>query len=177
MSLDKQLKAHFKTINNVFGVRIAASNSVSSQKTEHATSVLSQYLDNDENGIIDNPAVGKELKKRNATIVMFGSQEEFDRKEQVLEKIADDQKDFFFYDLFANETHPQGSSISEGFDASLEEILHLVTEAGYAFAYPKAFSMEGFRENGKKSELQDAMDIWLLQNDTKTIPEQSLVFI
>ena len=96
MSLDKQLKAHFKTINNVFGVRVAASNSVSSQKTEHATSVLSQYLDNDENGIIDNPAVGKELKKRNATIVMFGSQEEFDRKEQVLEKIADDQKDFFF---------------------------------------------------------------------------------
>ena len=159
MSLDKQLKAHFKTINNVFGVRVAASNSVSSQKTEHATSVLSKYLDNDENGIIDNPAVGKELKKRNATIVMFGSQEEFERKEQVLEKIADDQKDFFFYDLFANETHPQGSSISEGFDASLEEILHLVTEAGYAFAYPKAFSMEGFRENGKKSELQDAMDI------------------
>ena len=159
MSLDKQLKSLFKTIDNVFGVRIAASSSVARSKSKHATAILSQYLDNDENGIIDNHLVGKALKKRNATIVMFGSQNEFKTKEKDLEKIADDQDELFFYDLFADETHPQGSSAIHGFDASLEEILHLVTEAGYAFAYPKAFDMEGFRETGKKSELQDAMDI------------------
>ena len=42
-------------------------------------------------------------------------------------------------DLYNNEIHPTGSSIENGYDATLEEVLHLITQNGYAYAYPTVF--------------------------------------
>ena len=40
--------------------------------------------------------------------------------------------------LFGEEVHPGGGARGR-FDATYEEVLHLVTQAGYAHAYPKVF--------------------------------------
>jgi hypothetical protein len=56
-------------------------------------------------------------------------------------------------DLYATETHPEGSSASAGFDATLEEVLHLVTHHGWAQAYPGDFGEE------PGTSLAKAMDI------------------
>ena len=57
--------------------------------------------------------------------------------------INDDSDSFFAnyntQDLYNNEIHPAGSSIENGFDATLEEVLHMVTQQGYAYAYPNSF--------------------------------------
>ena len=41
-------------------------------------------------------------------------------------------------DLYGEETHPAGASQGV-FDAAYEEVLHLITHAGYAHAYPGIF--------------------------------------
>ena len=40
--------------------------------------------------------------------------------------------------LFEDEIFPQGSKKNRR-DATIEEVLHLVTQTGYAYAYPKQF--------------------------------------
>ncbi len=139
---------------DVFGIQIFASKHVSTNDFNHAQAVLAEYLDNDENGIVDNKAVVESLVSNDSALIMFQDQdsaEDFHRKSK--EWIED--LDLNVYELYGDETHPHGSSSNRGFDASLEEILHLITEQGYARVYPNIFGME----NGdKKSLLQKAMD-------------------
>jgi hypothetical protein len=57
-------------------------------------------------------------------------------------------------DLLVDETHPefhQGNR--KRFDASLEEVLHLVLHVGWANAYPEIFGVE------PDSRLAEAMDV------------------
>ena len=92
-----------------------------------------QYLDNDEDGTADNPRVLKSLKQARAAIMMTRSMERmFDR---VPDKVFDRR---ILQGLYGAETHPDGAQRNV-FDAALEEVLHLVTNAGYANAYPEVF--------------------------------------
>ena len=99
---------------------------------------------------------------------------EYQKKQMLQKKTLErsiSEKDFFHsYHLFDDETRPEGSS-PDGFDAALEEILHLVTETGYAFAYPEVFGMEEFQNSGTTSKLQDDMDI-ARGGAFKTVPKQ-----
>ncbi len=121
----------------VFGVTVWATESVTDAKLLHAGRVLAQYLDNDEDGIADVPAVVSELTSRNATLVMFGTQSEaenFDPSTLPSNVTA-------VQDLYNSETNPDFNpdAINSYFDASLEEILHLITAHGYANAWPQVF--------------------------------------
>ncbi len=170
MTFADQLRPHFDSIDDVFGVTIAASRAVGKDKRAHAAAILSEYLDNNEDGIADNPAVVRELKQHNAAVLMYGTPEEADAAEKTLERSISEKDFFHSYHLFDDETRPEGSS-PDGFDAALEEILHLVTETGYAFAYPEVFGMEKFQNSGATSKLQDAMDI-ARGGSFRTVPKQ-----
>lgn len=131
----------------VFDISIYAVSAVEDEKLLHAANVMAQYLDNDEDGVIDNQKVVDAMLNVKAFMVMW-------KTESDLNSInppgnAEGQ------DLGADETVPawHSNGHSSRFDASLEEVLHIITHAGYANAYPDVFG----EETG--TSLADAMDI------------------
>lgn len=134
---------------DVFGIPIIATDGVADSKLLHAASVLAEYLDNDQDGTADDLNVLKALVDNHSFIFMIVG--EF---EEYTEMPSDVFEDNFYYgfNLYAGEVHLQGSSRNSGFDATLEEVLHLVTHAGYSTAYPKQFGVT------PNSDIANAMD-------------------
>ena len=141
---DKNYFKYFCKTTEVFGIKIYATENVANEKVLHAASVLSEYLDNDEDGTADNQRVVNKLIDKKAWLLMAMDEEE--SRAAIRIPIG----------KWSNlELYDEEVSIINGsprFDASLEEILHLITQHGYAEVYPKKFG-----EN-KNSEIAKAMD-------------------
>jgi hypothetical protein len=133
---------------DVFGVKVVATEGVPDTKVLHAAGVLAQYLDNDEDGMPDNPAVVEAMVAHKAVLVMFANFEERDGAGMALWE-SGQVDDYWMQDLEGHETLPEDG----GFDGAIEEVLHLVTSAGYERAYPSVFGSE------PGSEIGDAMDL------------------
>ena len=139
---------------DVFGLRVLGTSSVSDAKVLHTANILAEYLDNDENGTVDQPEVlSKLLGSSNseiATMVLFASENEqqsysndFDTLMRILERTQN---------LYADEIFESGSQ-GDDRDATLEEVLHLVTDLGWDEAFPEVWGER------KGSTLADAMDL------------------
>ena len=127
----------------VHGVPILATNTTGDDKLLHAAGVLAQFLDNDEDGEVDNPRVHQAILDTGGTIVMTGTQDE--AHEMDWRNAPRGQG------LYDEETRIDARERGV-FDAALEEIFHMVTDNGLAVAYPETFGLE------PGSELTDAMD-------------------
>lgn len=124
----KQFAQHI----NVFGVRVFGTAKTPPDKLRHIAIVLAEYLDNNEDGRPDNPAVLAELVRRKA----FMAVAETERAMEPLDPEEIENAGFHAgQGQFATETLPGGRR----FDATLEEVLHLITHEGYANVYPKIF--------------------------------------
>ena len=139
----------FSKYINVFGVSIYATTDVPDAKVLHAANVMAEYLDNDEDGEPDNAWVVNALAENNAQLIMFNT-EGSNAEEEFVDNLADDAF-ASTQPLYGFETHPEGSQ-GEAFDATLEEVLHLITHVGYATVYPDVFGEEA------GSEIAEAMD-------------------
>ena len=130
----------------VFGIDIYAVSAVEDSKLLHAANVMAQYLDNDEDGFIDNQLVLNKMLENKAFLVMWKNENDLE---------IDPPFDRIGQDLGNDETVPlfvlNGKMGS--FDASLEEVLHLVNSSGHSYAYPQVFGQI------IGSELANAMDI------------------
>ena len=130
----------------VFGISIYAVAAVEDSKLLHASNLMAQYLDNDEDGIVDNQLVLDKMLENKAFMVMWKSESDLD---------IDPPAGWEGQDLGNDETHP--SYVSNGktgeYDAALEEVLHIITHAGYASAYPTIFGEQ------IGSSIANAMDI------------------
>ena len=122
----------------VFGVKIYGTPNTGTDKVLHAATVMAEYLDNNEDGIADNSQVVDILSQRKATLIMFRDEEE---QEELFKWNEDLATNYELQNLFHRETHPDGAS-REVFDATLEEVHHLILFGGYAHAYPEAFGFE-----------------------------------
>lgn len=132
---NKPLEEIFPKHVCVFGVNIYATESLSDEKFNHITNILYEYLDNDQNGIPDNQLVVDEMVKNNASMVVADTQNELIKISLLhLGTMLSDN----IQDLYGNEIHINGSEYGE-FDASYEEILHLITHVGYANVYPEVW--------------------------------------
>ena len=123
---------------DIFGSSIFATRRTPDQKLLHAAALLAQYLDNDNDGRPDNELVIKAIHKSKGAVVMSATKREVDTIDvhrYIPEKVWDSMT---ILGLYAEETHPRGASRGV-FDAAYEEILHLITSAGYANAYPDIF--------------------------------------
>lgn len=130
----------------VFGIDIYAVPGVADEKLLHAANVMAQYLDNDEDGTIDDQLVHDKMIENKAFMVMWASENDLNISPPV-GRIGQD--------LGNDETNP--SYVSSGktgrFDASLEEVLHIINGAGHSHAYPEAFGQK------EGTLLANAMDI------------------
>ena len=125
----------------VLGVLIYAYANVEDVKLLHAANIMAQYLDNDEDGVVDNPALLSALISSNAALYMW--------------KQEGQQGSINAQDLGADESVPawHNNGHTSRFDAALEEIWHVITHSGFANAYPDAFGEDA------GTSLTNAMDI------------------
>ncbi len=141
----------------VFGIAIYAVPGIDDKRLLHAANIMAQYLDNDENGIVDNELVLEKMLANNAFMFMWNSESDFNNLTMPDNAIGQD--------LGNDETVPEWHTNGQigRFDASLEEVWHIITSTGYAYAYPDVFG----EETG--TSLSNAMDIARGGNFT-TIP-------
>ena len=138
----------FSTTNrkvSVFGIDIYAVPEVNDSKLLHAANVLAQYLDNNEDGNVDNTIVHNMMIENKAFIIMWKNDNDLD---------INPPNDRIGQDLGDDETNPNFviNNKQGQFDASLEEIWHIISHSGYSYAYPEVFG-----ENPGTS-LANAMD-------------------
>ena len=157
----KKLSQYLPQHSNAFGLKIFADSSVPKHKLEHTANVLYQYLDNDEDGKVDNAKVLKALVKRNGGMIINDTPQSEEIIEPKYRRITE-KYDFNYSRLYTNEIRPEGSGFRQGsdeFDATLEEVLHMVTKQGYGFAYPSVFGLEGYSlpEGDETSQLSEAV--------------------
>ena len=138
----------------VFGLRVLATSTVPDEKVLHTANVLAEYLDNDENGTVDQPEVLTKLlgssNSEIATMVLFASeneQESYDNYFANLMRVLERTQNLFADEIFEN------GSQGDDRDATLEEVLHLVTDLGWDEAFPQVWGER------KGSTLADAMDL------------------
>ena len=133
----------------VFGIKILATKNTGDAKIIHAAKILAQYLDNDENGEVDNKLVVDKMTSVGATLVMFKDEEE---SEKFIYEYEGEDLDHAqgLYDDETITTFNKNNSNSR-FDASLEEVLHLITHEGYSKVYSELAEEKG-------STIANAMD-------------------
>ena len=122
----------FSKYSEAFGVHVFATEGVSDEKVLHVATVLAEYLDNDEDGTPDNPLVTNALRDRDAFMFLTVDEDELEE----LEPWEAFEPEGFRFGQFqhAEETLPENGR----FDATLEEVLHLVS-MGYVEAYPAVY--------------------------------------
>ena len=126
----RRVTTAFETSIPVFGVHVLAVKGFEAARHRHVAAVLAEYLDNDEDGKADNPQVVEAMASRSMAMVLFKSERDMER----IDRSGMEAYDFrYLQGQFQSETLPKGE-----FDATLEEVLHLVT-MGYAETYPRIF--------------------------------------
>lgn len=129
------LENYFTKYVDVFGVHLFATAATPDDKVLHAAAVLAEYLDNDEDGQADDPAITAAMVAAKAGLVMFATEDE----EENYDIGALGDIDMYLQGLYGEETVIGYPGQTSQFDASLEEVLHLITDAGWAGAYPADF--------------------------------------
>ncbi len=124
-----------------FNINICANNSIQKSFLNHTAIVIKGILDFDNDGTPDNRKVLKELSNSNATFLVITS-------EKYARLYFNETQNDNFTVVFEEEIVLDGSS----FDPTLEEAFHLITQFGYAYAYPKEF---GEKKGSKISNLMD----------------------
>ena len=143
-TLQPQEQVAFTKKVMVLGVPIYATNTTSDEKLLHAAGVLAQFLDNDEDGVPDNPEIHQAIIDTNGAITMTktgGEGRLIPRGQRPRGQ-----------GLYDEETRP-GARQRGVFDTALEEIWHMVTDNGLSVAYPDVFN----RVPG--TQIANAMDL------------------
>jgi len=101
----------------------------------HAANVLAEYLDNDEDGVPDNQKIVDAMIMTNATQI-------------VAKNSADLQAITVTFSNWQNVWTDNIRPLGTGglYNEALEEILHLITDYGWAGAYPSVFGRDGVTE-------------------------------
>ena len=142
----------------VFGIPVYAPRDVSTcpelsgAKVDHVASVLAEWLDSDLDGTVDNGKVAKSLAKKACMVVVC---DDGDIDDDLIREVDRDCGGAAV--VWGDEIRPRGSSASHGFDATLEEVLHLVTQFGYSVVYKKAL---GERSTSRLGSGDDRRERW-----------------
>lgn len=93
---------------------------------------MAEYLDNDEDGVIDDQSVVDAMTNNKATLVMFPT---FAEWENILENGNQNDLDNLFDNYSVQDCIGEETNEPNRFDAALEEVLHLIQTSGYSQVY------------------------------------------
>lgn len=131
----------------VFGINIYAASDVKTIKIQHVANVMAQYLDNDQDGVADQPNVLRTLQQRKSALVISND------NANVAELQVNMTADYYVQDLRADNINLDWHTNKTGaFDETLKKALQLISASGFAYTYPDIFSEEA------GSLLANAMD-------------------
>ena len=148
-SSNTALSAFTKYIDVLGCFSIYAESSISDAKVLHAAAVAAELLDNDEDGIVDDPLIETQLSNENALMPIFSSE-------------GSSAENIFFNNyngngvsavLYKNEIDPNNPG-HWGNDATVEEVIHTINHVGHTNVYPNAFSL-----SPNSSLMSTAMDV------------------
>jgi len=128
---------------------IYAESSISDAKVLHAAAVAAELLDNDEDGIVDDPLIEAQLQNKQAFMPVFSS--EGSNAENLL--FNNYNGDGASAVLYKNEIDPTQTG-HWGDDATVEEVIHTINHVGHTNVYPAAFNMQP-----NSSLMSAAMDV------------------
>ena len=147
--MQNAINEFFPSKIEVYGVKIIGTKATPPKDIKKAAKILKQWLDNNGDDKPDNSLVVDELVKNSAILAMGKTENDlensFDNLIDILEE-SDVDIDKFERSLI-------GLISDEPNIAYIEEILHLVTQVGYANAYPEVFG------EFKGSRISKAMDV------------------
>ena len=164
--LQNAINETFPNQINVYGVKIIGTEITPRKDIEKASRILKQWLDNNGDEKPDNSLVVDELIKNNAILVIGKTENDLENSFDNLIDILEDSD----VDIDNFERSLIGLISDEPNIAYLEEILHLVTQVGYANAYPEVFG------EFRGSRISKAMDIargGFFEITPKAYPENS----
>jgi len=146
---DQALAPFTKYVDVLGCFSIYAESTISDAKVLHAAAVAAELLDNNEDGIVDDPLIETQLTTENALMPIFSSE-------------GSSAENTFFNNyngngvsavLYQNEVDPTQTGYW-GDDATVEEIMHTINHVGHTNVYPAAFSMQA-----NSSLMSSAMDV------------------
>lgn len=163
----------------VFGVPIFATKYTNIEKVQHAANILAEYLDNDGDGCPDKKVVDALLESKAAMIYTLNGGREMEvfqaiNADPALRPYLPELNEQAAKDLIG--VHGSGVNPlwhsghgkvghSEQFDEAVEEILHMVTDAGWEVADPQTFNTA----QGSGSQLTKCLDLakgdWFTYDD------------
>lgn len=139
----------FKDFNRkviVFDIPIYAFSTVEDSKLIHVANILAQYLDNDEDGNVDNTTIHSQLKANNSLIYLWKTMAE---RDAVIPPSG-----YNVYDMEADAAnliwHSNGRT--GDFDNSIKSVWMFISKNGHEVSYPAVFSSQA------NSEISDAMN-------------------
>ena len=138
-----------KYVNVLDCIDIYAESNISDEKVLHVASVAAELLDNNEDGIIDDPLIESSLIEFNTVMPVFQS-ENGNAIDTFFDNLDDGCTGAV---LFRNEIDPNQPG-HWGDDATVEEVLHTINACGHVEVYPSLYALEP-----NSSYLSDAMDI------------------
>lgn len=128
---------------------IYAESTISDAKVLHAAAVAAELLDNNEDGIVDDPLIESQLTSESALMPIF-----YDDGNTAMNTFENYyQGDGVSAVLYNFEIDPAQTG-HWGDDATVEEIIHTINHVGHTNIYPNAFSMQA-----NSSLMSDAMDV------------------
>ena len=145
------MKKTFDKFIDVFGVYVVGTDKAPMDKVMHTAGVLAQYLDNDEDGLPDDPKISSFLSKYNFIVPVWREKDREVFWQTALGTPCEDNigmaaSMYYNYDEWAI----GGIKKTGQWDTNLEEVWHVVS-VGWYEVYPKYFGNDG-------SMLQDAMN-------------------
>ena len=146
---DPALAPFTKYVDVLGCLSIYAENSIPDAKILHAAAVAAELLDNNEDGVVDDPLIKAQLINKNALMPIFSAE-------------GSSAENIFFNNyngngvsavLYNGEIDPTQTG-HWGDDATVEEVIHTINHVGHANVYPAAFSMQA-----NSSLMSSAMDV------------------
>ena len=165
------LNGVFDKFVNVFGMYVMGTPEAPESFVNHSAGVLAQYLDNDEDGYVDDQKVLDELVELNRVVPLWSRSDSESFYEATDRGALCEERVSFGASMFLDDKWALGGIEAAGdWDTNLEEIWHIIT-LGWDHVYPLDFGVRP--GNSQIGEAMDAARGGQFQYPPETYPEEA----